>query len=401
MPYKAILSISMKKFAAILLLLLPAARVLGQSGTFVLKGSITHTNGTEKAFLMYRNGDEHVTDSVTLTNGTFEFKGTIEAPTRTNLWIGHKAEGLETLRRQDKVDILSPYLEPGNIVVKGTDSIYNASVTGGQTNKDSQELLGAIKPFDIQTNQVEAEENAVPKEKRTPQLQADYEKRYAAIEAGEKKALGAFMELHTASWVSLDALQSYGGSYPEASDLEPLFNTFSPQLKNSAHGKYYSALIVQLKLTAIGAKAPVFAQKDKDGKSISIASFKGKYVLIDFWASWCGPCRIENPNVVKAYKRFKDKNFTILGVSLDRETGRERWLKAIADDGLVWTQVSDLNFWNNQAAVLYGVNSIPQNFLINPDGKIIAKNLLGKDLIAKLNEIFAVKSTVSAGAKNK
>src|SRR5476651_1433995 len=109
-------------------------------------------------------------------------------------------------------------------------------------------------------------------------------------------------------------------------------------------------MIPKLKLVALGAQAPLFTQNDKDGNPISLASFKGKYVLIDFWASWCGPCRHENPNVVKAYNQFKDKNFTILGVSLDQPTGKEKWLKAIADDGLNWTQVSDLKFWKNEVS---------------------------------------------------
>jgi thiol-disulfide isomerase/thioredoxin len=110
--------------------------------------------------------------------------------------------------------------------------------------------------------------------------------------------------------------------------------------------------------------------------------------LLDFWASWCGPCRNENPNVVSAYKKYKDKNFTILGVSLDRPTDKAAWLKAIKDDGLTWNQVSDLKFWNNDVASLYRISSIPQNFLIDPTGKIIAKNLRGVDLQVKLAEIF-------------
>ncbi|MES2809852.1 MAG: TlpA disulfide reductase family protein, partial [Bacteroidota bacterium] len=147
--------------------------------------------------------------------------------------------------------------------------------------------------------------------------------------------------------------------------------------------------IDEAKVTAIGALAPDFTQPDADGKLIKLSSFKGKYVLIDFWASWCGPCRAENPNVVKAYQKYKSKNFTILGVSLDRPNDKEGWLNAVKKDGLEWTQVSDLKYWSNAAAALYYVQSIPANFLLDPNGKIIAKNLRGTDLDDKLAEVLA------------
>jgi len=131
-------------------------------------------------------------------------------------------------------------------------------------------------------------------------------------------------------------------------------------------------------------KAPDFVQPDVNGKPISLASFKGKYVLVDFWASWCKPCRMENPNVVKAYNEFKDKNFTVFGVSLDQE--KNAWQEAIKKDGLTWTHASDLKYWNNEAAALYQVQSIPANFLIDPSGNIIAQDLRGEDLTETLRK---------------
>jgi len=138
----------------------------------------------------------------------------------------------------------------------------------------------------------------------------------------------------------------------------------------------------------IGDAAPAFTIPDVNGKMVSLGDFKGKYVLVDFWASWCGPCRQENPNVVKAYNKYKDKNFTVLGVSLDRPGQKDNWVKAINDDKLAWTNVSDLQFWNSEVVSLYGFNGIPFNILVDPQGKVIAEGLRGETLVAKLGEVL-------------
>ncbi|RYE20086.1 MAG: TlpA family protein disulfide reductase, partial [Sphingobacteriales bacterium] len=176
--------------------------------------------------------------------------------------------------------------------------------------------------------------------------------------------------------------------YPDVNYYSTLFSKLSKDLHTTNAGVEFQKRLDALSTVAIGAAAPDFMQPDTSGIPVKLSSFKGKYVLLDFWASWCAPCRNENPNMVKVYNSFKDKNFTILSVSLDQPGRKDLWLKAVHDDGLVWTQVSDLKFMANDAALLYNIRAIPQNFLVDPAGKIIAKNIFGDELEKKLSEVL-------------
>jgi peroxiredoxin len=159
-----------------------------------------------------------------------------------------------------------------------------------------------------------------------------------------------------------------------------------PKIKATAMGQYIAQQVAEGKVNGKGSVLADFSQPDTSGVSVSLSSLRGKYVLVDFWASWCGPCRQENPNVVAAFNKYKSKNFTVLGVSLDK--AKPAWIEAINMDGLTWTHISDLQGWQNSVAQQFQIFNIPQNFLIGPDGKVIGKNLRGPALERKLARIL-------------
>ncbi|SEM83268.1 Peroxiredoxin [bacterium A37T11] len=357
--------------------------VFGQQ-EFSVKGKVGQLGSPAKAYIQYAGK----LDSSAVNAGIFEFKGTIASPTRARVYLVHNGENIRQI--QGGVDMADLYIEPGNVQITAADSLTNAKIEGGIANKDFQSLSVTKKAVNDKMKAVDAKYQAASDTDKKSETFINKLREEYQVAANEGKVVDlAFAKTHTSSPVSLDILNQYLSTEPLATVIEPAFNALSPALKDSEAGKATAKQIASLKATDIGAVAPDFSQTDTAGTPVSLSSFKGKYVLVDFWASWCGPCRGENPNVVAAFNKYKDKNFTVLGVSLDQPGGKDKWLQAIKDDHLNgWTQVSDLKFWNNEVAQLYGIRSIPQNFLIGPDGKIVGKNLRGEALDKKLKEIL-------------
>lgn len=341
----------------------------------------------------FRNNGARVHDSVQVKDGKFTYEVTLAEPLLLTLYPAYKTnpDGSKVAIKYDR-DYASVFAGPGKIKISHTDSFANVQVKGSVAHNDFKKLNLALESFTQKQNSLGDQWRAFNKEKNE-EGKKKIEEEMEKVDAEETQARIEFFKKNSSSPIAAYMLKSAAGWDIKPEVIEPLFAMLPEKYRQYPTAVALREEVEIAKKTGIGMTAMDFTQNDPDGKPVSLSSFRGSYVLVDFWASWCGPCRVENPNVVKAYNKFKDKGFNILGVSLDRDGQKDKWLKAIADDHLTWTHVSDLKFWENQVAVQYGIKAIPQNLLIDPQGKIIAKNLRGEELEAKLGELIVSEKT--------
>lgn len=342
-----------------------------------------------KIVIYNRNG---LHDSTVIKDGRFDFKIPFKEP---NVYFFYSDFERKTKGGYTPFSIMAT--EPRTIKIKANVEDFNKSTITGSKENDlfksytskSSEAQQKMMDQLYEKYGKEFVNNRKPdtSDARYKQLLEDYRKLAEENFKSQANGLKKLIESHPASFAAVYLLNSsaYG---MEASEIEKLYGSLSAKYKESREGKSIASVIEAKKITAVGKEAPDFTQPDTLGNAVKLSSLRGKYVLVDFWASWCGPCRAENPNLVRTFNQFKDKGFTVLGVSLDQPGKKDAWIAAIHKDGLTWTQVSDLKFWENEVALLYGVKAIPTNLLLDPKGKIIAKDLRGGDLSKKLSEVL-------------
>jgi peroxiredoxin len=340
---------------------------------YTIDGTIT---GADSGWVLLKKREEGkmvTTDSVQAKQGKFTLTGKVEMPEVFYLKLAN-------------VDGAFPFfIENGALTMKVyADSIDKSSVTGSAsqdafTAYQKEESVYNIKMEALYGNYTKCKEAHDSIGVKTVEAAYDSVQKAQSIFTKEyilkngKSVVAAYLAMSNAYAYTLE-------------ELKAINKAMDPSIANSSYVKELAEREIILGKVEVGQPAPEFTMNDSTGKPVSLSSFKGKVVLVDFWASWCGPCRAENPNVVAAYKKFNSKGFTVLGVSLDTDKGK--WQEAVAKDGLTWTHVSDLIGWKNAAAKQYGVMSIPANFLINKEGKIIGSSLRGEDLVKKLEEVL-------------
>ncbi|MBE9603084.1 TlpA disulfide reductase family protein [Pedobacter sp. MC2016-24] len=362
-----------------------AALSANAQNEFVLSGKLKGNHEGKKVILSYPNPESKyaIKDSTFVKNGQFSFKGKVADVVRAELVMSAPGKEIDRSdwRRFEEMDLQSFFLENKKMNLTGAN-IKHAWITGGTVQRDYELLKTQLKPFEDKGRpltkkyiQYVDEKNKTAMDALQPQLQA--------IGREQMKMKDDFFLKHPDSYVSLYILSDQGGI--ESPAFETRFNTLSSRIKNSDMGKRLRAGFNALKSVEVGKAAKDFVQNDTEGRPVTLSAFKGRYILLDFWASWCGPCRSENPNVLKAYQKFKGENFEIIAISLDDK--KDPWLKAIQTDGLPWIQLSDLKGIKNQVAMMYGVTGIPQNFLIDPNGMIVARDLRG-DALEKMLQKF-------------
>jgi len=343
---------------------------------FTVKLNIKNLKQDSKVVMQKREVGKWVKkDSVILKNGIGELRGRVVGPTLYYLIIKKFNVYLPVWVENSNITVDADLQDLRHPVIKGSKSQdrFNAYVDSTKRFLNQEQMLG------VKYSQARVQKNE--------KMMNDLKDQYNQIEKDKTDYMLGYVKRHNKNVVSsyIAMSNSFGLSLDQ---LESATNSLDTNLANNQYVKYLKRRVATLKRVAVGQPYVDFTMNDVDGKPLSLSSVvkTHKYTLVDFWASWCLPCRIENPNIVKAYNAFKDKGFTVFGVSFDKD--HSKWVEAIKKDGLVWSQVSDLKFWGSAAGKLYGVQSIPHNVLIGPNGKIIAENLKGDALQSKLKELM-------------
>jgi thiol-disulfide isomerase/thioredoxin len=347
-----------------------AGLLLGNLAMYAQKTAVIATVAgltDQQISIHYYAGKTPKADTVKVTGGQFSWTANMPEPQKVYIMFSQR--------------FFPFFAERGKIRISGTaDSLNHLKVTGSKTQEESEAYNASIKDITDQESALYQKYGKVSKEE-----QGALEQKIDALRSQKRSRADEYIAAHPGSAFSV-SLVSDRALMGEYGDVQRIYDMLNDRARATVQGAMLAERLAVLQRSSLGSPMLDFTQNDTMNQPVQFASFKGKYVLVDFWASWCGPCRAENPNVLKVYNQYKDKGFTVVGVSLDDK--EKNWKKAIGDDKMPWTQVSDLKGWKNEVAVYYGIQGIPTTFLVDPQGRIIAKNLRGEALHKKLAELL-------------
>jgi peroxiredoxin len=361
-------------FIALLAVVMMASCTQAPKNQFTITGSVDSVFNA-MVYLQRRVDAPMITlDSAQIINGKFSFKGTVTYPEVYYLTIPATKSSVPF------------FIEPAGITVNiNTKEINKTKIIGSKTQTEYDHYLDQVDQYNAKIRENYQLYNAAM-EVKDPVKAHYYDSLTNAIDQEREQFSKKYALENNKSWISPYIIFRNSWSY-DMEELDKALGNFDTTLSHSLYTGFLNDYIKTLKRVAVGQRFVPFTMPDSSGVPVALATFIGQnYLLVDFWASWCAPCRAENPNVVALYKLYHENGLDILGVSFD--SNRDRWLKAIKDDGLTWNHVSDLSGWENKAGKLYGIRSIPSNMLLDPSGTIIAKNIMGEDLKKKLEELF-------------